>query len=87
MNNMSKPIRGRFYCQVESNGERAVLVVKASSRLEAKSIIQKTYKVDSVLNVSDTYRGISNVQSYVGGCMGAGIGYFSGNRSSRRGSI
>jgi hypothetical protein len=84
---MSKPIRGRFYCQVESNGERAVLIVKASNRLEAKSIIQKTYKVDNVLNVSDTYRGISSITSYIGTSAMAGTQYHSGNRSSRRSSI
>jgi hypothetical protein len=80
-------MKGRFYCQVESNGERAVLVVKASCRLEAKSIIQKTYKVDNVLNVSDTYKGISEGRSYIGTSAMAGTQYHSGNRSSRRSSI
>jgi hypothetical protein len=72
---------------VESNGERAVLVIKASSRLEAKSIIHKNYKVDSVLNVSDTYRGISSAPSYIGTSAMAGTQYHSGNRTSRRGNI
>jgi hypothetical protein len=83
----SKSIKGRFYCQIESGGERAIIVVKAQSRLEAKNIINTTYKVDSILNVSDTYTGNRHMLNLYGSSLVAyNSAFHSGNRTTKRGS-
>jgi hypothetical protein len=84
----SKSIKGRFYCDIElSNGERSMLVIKATDKADARSIINKTYKVSSILNVSDTYNGVRHIPNLYGSSLVAyNSAFHSGNRTTKRGS-
>jgi hypothetical protein len=81
-------MRTRFYAKcLGYDGQDTILVCKAFDKKEARKTLNSQYKLQAILEVSDTYKGISSVPSYIGTSMNAGAQYHSGNRSSRRGSI